>query len=180
MIESLYIVDSAGICLLSAPLMRVKPLNPYLTAGFILAEHHGFTQALGEAPRKLTLEKREFLIQRVESKKKNVLIAIAYAIGKVKEEKFARIVLDSLAGRLKKSSFFERYTEGAATVPDEELEEAVVDTLKDIPCPHLVKGLLGITNHCQKIDTPIKDSRPCDLNYAVNECLSYKAHHRMM
>jgi hypothetical protein len=173
MIESLYIVDSAGICLLSAPLMPVKLLNPELTGGFIVAEHHGFREALGEAPRKLTLEKREFLIQRVESKKKSLLIAIAYALGKEKEERFAKIVLERLARRLKRSNFFERYTEGAAKVPDKELEEAVVDTLKGIPCPRLVKGLLGITNHCQKIDAPITDNRSCDFNYAVSECQHY-------
>jgi hypothetical protein len=173
MIESLYIVDSAGICLLSAPLMHGTALNPDLTSGFIVAEHNGFRQTLGEAPRKLTLEKREFLIQRVESKKKNLLIAIAYAIGKEKEKRYAKIVLEKLAERLKKSRFFERYTEGAAKVPDEELEKAVVDTLKGIPCPLLVRGLLGITNHCQRVDAPVTDNRPCDFSYAVNECRHY-------
>lgn len=173
MIESLYIVDSAGICLLSASLMPVKTPDPHLTACFIVAEHHGFQETLGEAPRKLTLEKREFLIQRVESEKKNILIAIAYALGKEKEERFARIVIERLAERLKKSKFFGRYTEGAARVPDEELENAVVDTLTGIPCPHLIKGLLGITNHCQKIDATMMDSRSCDFNYAVNKCQHY-------
>jgi hypothetical protein len=173
MIESLYIVDSAGICLLSAQLTPGEMLSPHLTSGFIVAEHHGFQEAFGEAPRKLTLEKREFLIRRVESKNKDILIAIAYALGKEKEERFARIVLERLAQRLKESKFFEHYTEGAAKLPDEELEKAVVDTLNSIPCPHLVKGLLGITNYCQKIDAAITDSRSCDLNYAVNKCERY-------
>jgi hypothetical protein len=173
MIESLYIVDSAGICLLFSPLMQVQTLNPDLTGGFIMAQQDGFRQTLGEAPRRLTLEKREFLIQRVESKKKNLLIAIAYGLRKEKEERYARTVLETLADRLKKSRFFERYTEGAAKVPDEELEEAVADTLKSIPCPLLVRGLLGITNHCQRIDAPITDNRSCDFNYAVNKCQHY-------
>jgi hypothetical protein len=173
MIGSLYIVDSSGICLLFAPLMHTKKPNSDLTGGLIVAEDLAFQELLGEAPRKLTLEKREFLIRRVESKKKNVLIAIACALGKEKEERFANIVLERLAERLKKSKFFDRYTAGAATVPDPELEEAVADTLKGIPCPGLVRGLMGITNYCQKMDAPITDNRSCDYNYAVNECRHY-------
>jgi hypothetical protein len=153
--------------------MHVTTLNPDLTGGFIVAEHNGFRETLGEAPTRLTLQKREFLIQRVESKKKNLLIAIAFALGSEKEERFAKIVLRNLSERLKKSRFFDRYTEGAAKVPDEELEEAVTNTLKSVPCPLLVRGLLGITNHCQKIDAPITDNRSCDFDYAVNKCQLY-------
>ena len=173
MIESLYIIDSSGICLLSAPLMPTRVLNPELTGGFMLAEHLGFRQALGEAPRKLTLEKRGFLIRRVESKKKNLLIAIAYILSEKKGERLAETVLESLAKRLKKGKFFGRYTEGEAKIPNEELEEAVADTLERIPCPYLIRGLMGITNHCRVIDAPITDSRQCNLGYAVNECQQY-------
>jgi len=173
LIESLYIIDSAGICLISAPLMPVKLLNPELTGGFIVAEHLGFREAIGESPRKLSLEKREFLIRRVESRKKMVLIAIGYAIGEKKDERFAEAVLEGLAERIKKSNFFKRYIEGEAKVPDEDLQDAVSDTLKEIPCPRLVRGLLGVTNHCQKIGAPIMDNRPCNLKYAVDECQHY-------
>nr|MDO8135607.1 hypothetical protein [Candidatus Njordarchaeum guaymaensis] len=176
MIESLYIVDSSGLCLFSSPLVPLKQFEPNLVCGFIVAQHHCFQDAFGEETRRFTLEKKEILIQNVDLKDRNVLLAIAHTIGSEKEEKFSRIILDSLTKAFKNNEkIFRNLSEGVTKDFEEEMAELVKKTLKAVPCLHIVKGFLGITDHCDKIDAPITDGRPCDFDYAVSQCEYYSA-----
>jgi hypothetical protein len=176
LIESLYIVDSSGLCLFSAPLVPMKQFEPNLVCGFIVAQQHYFRDAFGEDTKKFTLEKKEILIQTVDLKSRGILLAIAHALGNEKEEKFSKIILDNLAKGLKsKEKVFRSLSDGVTQSFEEEIAELVKKTLKSIPCLYLVKGFLGITDHCDKIDAPITDGRPCDFDYAVKQCEYYSA-----
>jgi hypothetical protein len=70
---------------------------------------------------------------------------------------------------------FMNITDGLTRASKEELGEIVEKALKSIPCMYLVKGFLGITDHCDKIDAPITDGRPCDFDYAVRQCDYYSS-----
>lgn len=176
MIESLYIVDPSGLCLFSAPLGPTKNFDADLVCGFITAQNQYFKDAFGESTSKFTLEKKEILIQTVDLKGKNVLLAIAHAVGNKKEEKFSKTILDNLAKTLKsKEKVFMNITDGLTRASKEELGKIVEKALKSIPCLFLVKGFLGITDHCEKIDGPITDGRPCDFDYAVKQCDYYSS-----
>nr|MDO8100801.1 hypothetical protein [Candidatus Njordarchaeota archaeon] len=176
MIESLYVVDSSGLCLFSSPRIAVKQFEPNLVCGFIVAQHHLFQDAFGEETRKFTLEKKEILIQNIDLKDRNILLAIAHTIGDEREEKSSKIILDSLTKAFKnKEKIFRNLSGGVTRDFEEEISELVEKTLKAIPCLYLVKGFLGITDHCDKIDAPITDGRPCDFDYAVKRCEYYSA-----
>ncbi len=174
MIESLYIVDSSGLCLFSSPLGPSKSSDPDLVCGFITAQNQYFKDAFGENTSKFTLEKKEIIMQNVDLKGRSLLLAIAYAIEDKKEEKFSKVILANLAKALKnKESALTIIIEGLTKTLKEELGQVVEKTLSSILCPYLVKGFLGITDHCDKIDAPIRDGRPCDFNYAVKLCEYY-------
>jgi hypothetical protein len=176
MIESLYIIDSSGLCLYSSPLMPMKQFEPNLVCGFIVAQHHYFQDTFGEETRRLMLEKKEILIQTVDTKDKKIILAIAHAIGDEREEKFSKIILDNLAKVIKsKEKVFSKVSDGITQDFEKDVAEIVTKTLRAIPCLYLVKGFMGITDHCNKIDAPITDGRPCDLIYAVNQCEYYSA-----
>ncbi|WXG47372.1 MAG: hypothetical protein WED05_12050 [Candidatus Atabeyarchaeum deiterrae] len=174
MIESLYIVDSSGICLYSAPLSSAKQVGSDMICGFIVAQNQYFQEAFGESTKKFTLEKKEILIQTVDLKSRNVLLALSYNLGDKREESFAKTILDGLSRSLKgKEQIFKNLPGISTKELDEELSKILEKTLKNILCLYLVKGFLGITNHCRKTDTPITDDRPCDFNYAVFHCDRY-------
>jgi hypothetical protein len=174
MIESLYILDSSGLCLLASPLVPMKRFEPNLVSGFIAAQYQYFQDAFGEQTRRFMLEKKEVMIQSTDLKESKILLAIAHTIGNNKEEKFSKIILDNLVKAFKtKEEIFAGLSDGVTKSFAEELSRLVYETLEAIPCLYLVKGFLGITNHCDKIDSPITDSRPCDFQFAVTKCEYY-------
>jgi hypothetical protein len=174
MIESLYIVDSSGLCLFSSPLGSSKILEPNLLCGFITAQNQYFKAAFGENTSKFTLEKKEIILQMVNFENRSLLLAISYTVDDKKEEKFSKIILNNLAKALRsKQVALTIMIEGSTETLGEELGKIVEGTMSSIPCLYLVKGFLGITDHCNKVDAPITDGRPCDFNYAVRQCNYY-------
>jgi hypothetical protein len=174
MIESLYIVDSSGLCLFSEPLGSARSIEPDLVCGFITAQNQYFKDAFGESTSKFTLERKEIMIQTVELGSRSLLLALAYAAGDKKEEAYSKVLVNSLAKALRtREGILRIIAEGPAKTMRNELGQTVEKTLSNILCLYLVKGFLGITDHCDKADVPITDGRPCHFCYAVNECNYY-------
>jgi hypothetical protein len=175
LIQSLYIVDSSGVCLFSLPLASVKQFEPNLLSGFIVAECECFRYAFGEDTKRLSLERREILIRNVGLKTRDLLLVIVHALNSEKENGYTEVLLDHLSKALrKKGHVVRRLPKGVADESDTAFKEIVESTLKSIPCPHLVKGFMGITDHCQKVDSPIKSNQSCDFAYATRLCQYYK------
>jgi hypothetical protein len=174
MIESLYIVDSSGLCLFSEPLGPTKSFDPDLVCGFITAQNQYFKDAFGESTSKFTLEKKEIIIRTVDLKSRSLLIALAYAVDDKTEEAYSKVLVNNLAKALRaKESVLRIIVEGPAKTLKDELSQVVEKTFSSIFCLYFVKGFLGITDHCNKVDLPITDGRPCHFQYAVKECNYY-------
>lgn len=175
MIESLYIVDSSGLRLFSSPLSGAKQPESDLISGFIVAQFQYFRDAYGEETKKFTLEKKEILIQTYDAEGKTIILAITYESGNEREEKFSALVLDRLAKAIKPKQDIFRGIDGG--VPKElqgGIAEIVEDVLRRTACLYLVKGFMGITDHCDKVDAPT-GGRPCDFSYAVRQCEFYSS-----
>jgi hypothetical protein len=174
MIESLYIVDSSGLCLFSEPLGSTKSVEPDLVCGFITAQNQYFKDAFGESTSKFTLEKKEIMIQTVDLKSRSLLLALSYAVGDKKEEAYCKVLVNSLSKALRsREGVLRIIAEGPAKTLVDELAQVVEKTFSSILCLYFVKGFLGITDHCNKADVPITDGRPCHFCYAVTECNYY-------
>lgn len=175
LIQSLFIVDSSGVCLFSLPLASGKQFEANLLSGFIVAEYECFRDAFGEETRRLSLERKEILIRNIGFRTRKLLLVIVHALNSEKEDGYSAVLLDHLAKALKKKGqVVGRLPKGVADESDTGLGEIVEDTLKSLPCPYLVKGFMGITNHCQKVDSPIKSNQTCDFAYATRQCRRYK------
>ena len=175
MIESLYVVDSSGLCLFSSTLTRAKEPEPDLVCGFIVAQFQYFRDAYGEETRKFTLEKKQILIQTYEADGKTIILAITHALENEREEKFSAVILDRLVKALKpKEGIFRDIEAGVPKSLQGGIAEIVDDVLKRTSCLYLVKGFMGITDHCDKVDAPT-GGRPCDFNYAVKQCEFYSS-----
>jgi len=174
MIESLYVVDSSGLCLFSESLGAAKSIDPDLVCGFITAQNQYFKDAFGETTSKFTLEKKEIIIQTVDLKSRSLLLALAYAVDDKQEANYCKVLVNSLAKALRtKESVLRIIAEGPATTLKAELGQMVEKTFSSTPCLYFVKGFLGLTDHCNKADLPITDGRPCHFYYAVKECNYY-------
>jgi hypothetical protein len=174
MIESLYIVDSSGLCLFSESLGTAKSIDPDLVCGFITAQNQYFKDAFGEATSKFTLEKKEIIIQTVDLKSRSLLLALAYTVDDKTEANYSKVLINSLAKALRtKESVLRIIAEGPASTLKAELGQTVEKTFTSTLCLYFVKGFLGITDHCNKADLPITDGRPCHFNYAIRECNYY-------
>jgi hypothetical protein len=174
MIESLYIVDSSGLCLYSTPLAAKERYDPDLISGFMIAQQKSFKQFFGESTKVLKLQKRQILLQNLDLKDRNMLIAIAHEIGNEKEEKSSRAIIESLVIGLK-SKKDRILKEPASVVTDgirRELEAIVNKTLKSTKCVFFVKGFLAAKDQCERTNSA-SDNRPCDFYYAVNQCERY-------
>jgi hypothetical protein len=175
LIESLYVVDSSGLCLYSSTLIRSKAPEPDLVCGFIVAQFQYFRDAYGEETRKFTLEKKEMLIQTYEADGKTIILAMTYQLGNEREEKFSSVILNKLAKALKpREGLFRDIDKGVPRVLQGGIAEIVDDVMKGTACLYLVKGFMGITDHCDKVDAPT-GGRPCDFNYATKQCEFYSS-----
>jgi hypothetical protein len=174
-IESLYVVDSSGLCLFSSTLTGAKQSESDLVCGFIVAQFQYFRDAYGEETKKFTLEKKEIRIQTYEADNQTIILAITYALGNEREEKFSALILDKLAKALKpKEDILASIKEGVPKALEGGIAEIVDDVFKKTACLYLVKGFMGITDHCDKVDAPT-GGRPCDFNYAVKQCEFYSS-----
>lgn len=175
MIESLYVLDSSGLCLYSSTLIRLKQPEPDLICGFIVAQFQYYRDAYGEDTKKFTLERKEIQIQTVEVQSNTIILAVEYSLGNDKEEKFSAALLDRLTRELKsKEEIFGVLGEAVPKALTGGIAEIVDDVLRRIPCLYLVKGFMGLGDHCNKIDAPT-GGRPCDFSYAARECEYYSS-----
>jgi hypothetical protein len=174
MIESLYIMDSSGLCLYSTPLAAKERYDPDLISGFMTAQQKSFKRFYGESTRILTLQKRQILLQNVDIKDRNMLIAIAHEIGNPKEEKTSKTLLEGLVTGLKsrKDRILKEPPSIVTDVIHHELELIVDRTLKSIRCVFFTKGFLASKDQCERTNSPT-DGRPCDFYYAVRQCERY-------
>jgi hypothetical protein len=174
MIESIYIVDSSGLCLYYTPLAAKERYDPDLISGFMIAQQKSFKQFFGESTKVLKLQKRQILLQNVDLKDRNTLIAIAHEIGNEKEEKCSRAIIAALVTGLKNRND-QILKEPASVVTDEirrELEAIVNKTLKATKCAFFVRGFFVAKDQCERTNSPT-GNRPCDFYYAVNQCERY-------
>jgi hypothetical protein len=156
-------------------LTRAKEPEPDLVCGFIVAQFQYFRDAYGEETRKFTLEKKEIRIQTYEVDGKTMILAVTHALGNDREEKFSAIILDKLIKALKpKEGIFQGIAAGVPKALQGGITEIVDDVFKKTPCLYLVKGFMGITDHCDKVDAPT-GGRPCDFNYAIKQCEFYSS-----
>jgi hypothetical protein len=173
-IESLYIMDSSGLCFYSAPLAAKEHYDPDLISGFMVAQQKSFRQFFGESTKVLSLQKRQILLQSVDLKDRNLLIAIAHEIGNPKEEKISRGIIESLVTGLKsrKDKIFQGPESSATYTIRQELGAIVDKTLKSIRCIFFIKGFLAVKDECERTNSPT-GNRPCDFYYAVKKCERY-------
>ena len=167
-------MDSSGLCLYSAPLAAKERYDPDLISGFMTAQQKSFKQFYGESTKILTLQKRQILLQNVDLKDRNMLIAIAHDIENPKEAKTSKTLLEALVAGLK-SRKDRILREPASVVTDaiqHELELIVNKTLKSFRCPFFTKGFLASKDQCERTNSPT-GGRPCDFHYAVKECDRY-------
>jgi hypothetical protein len=168
-------VDSSGLNLFSSPLSGFKQPESDLISGFIVAQFQYFRDAYGEETKKFTLEKKEILIQTYDADGKTIILAIAYESGNEREEKFSALLLDRLAKALKpKQDIFRGIDKGVPKVLQGGIAEIAEEVMKRTACLYLVRGFMGLADHCDKIDAPT-GGRPCDFNYAVKECEFYRS-----
>jgi hypothetical protein len=174
MIESLYIMDSSGLCLYSAPLAAKERYDPDLISGFMIAQQRSFKQLYGESTRILTLQKKQIILQNVDLKDRNMLIAIANDIGNPKEAKTTKTLLEFLVADLKnrKDRILKEPSSVVTDTIHHELELIVNKALKGVRCPFFAKGFLASKDQCERTSSST-DGRPCDFCYAVKECDRY-------
>lgn len=177
LIDSLYIVDSSGVCLFSLPLSSAKQFEPNLLSGFLVAEYECLRDAYGEDAKRLSLERKEILIHKVPLKTRNLLLVIVHTSNGEKEDGYSEVLLDHLAEALKKEArVVKRLPSGVADESDTGLDRVVEKTLKSLPCPYAARGIMGIKHYCRNDDSPIKNHLLCDFSFATRECTRYKRH----